>query len=116
MICTYTILCTVYICRGSAHACLSMCKSLPPTPPRTSQDILDTGNTLKYMLKQLAARDPASVKTAVLLHKVMCVIIFADLGFVASAFCTSCSSVTQPQLFHPPQSEGKALVGSFYQF
>jgi len=33
------------------------------------EDILDTGNTLKYMLKQLAAREPSSVKTAVLLHK-----------------------------------------------
>ncbi|KAJ1486960.1 phosphoribosyltransferase-like protein, partial [Baffinella frigidus] len=34
------------------------------------EDILDTGNTLKYMLKQLGAREPKSVKTAVLLHKV----------------------------------------------
>jgi hypoxanthine phosphoribosyltransferase len=33
------------------------------------EDILDTGNTLKYMYKQLHAREPKSVKTAVLLHK-----------------------------------------------
>merc|ERR1712127_805951 len=33
------------------------------------EDILDTGNTLKYMYKQLHAREPQSVKTAVLLHK-----------------------------------------------
>jgi len=33
------------------------------------EDILDTGNTLKYMLKQLEAREPKSIKTAVLLHK-----------------------------------------------
>mmetsp|Transcript_18583 Transcript_18583/g.46882 ORF Transcript_18583/g.46882 Transcript_18583/m.46882 type:complete len:221 (+) Transcript_18583:78-740(+) len=33
------------------------------------EDILDTGNTLKYMIKQLYAREPKSVKTVVLLHK-----------------------------------------------
>lgn len=33
------------------------------------EDILDTGNTLKYMLKQLTAREPKSVKTACFLHK-----------------------------------------------
>eukprot|EP00281_Chroomonas_sp_CCMP1168_P028904 CAMPEP_0206247828 /NCGR_PEP_ID=MMETSP0047_2-20121206/20027_1 /ASSEMBLY_ACC=CAM_ASM_000192 /TAXON_ID=195065 /ORGANISM="Chroomonas mesostigmatica_cf, Strain CCMP1168" /LENGTH=224 /DNA_ID=CAMNT_0053673397 /DNA_START=22 /DNA_END=696 /DNA_ORIENTATION=+ len=33
------------------------------------EDILDTGNTLKYMIKQLWAREPKSVKTVVLLHK-----------------------------------------------
>jgi hypoxanthine phosphoribosyltransferase len=31
---------------------------------------VDTGNTLKYMIKQLHAREPKSVKTVVLLHKV----------------------------------------------
>mmetsp|Transcript_39516 Transcript_39516/g.80937 ORF Transcript_39516/g.80937 Transcript_39516/m.80937 type:complete len:213 (+) Transcript_39516:88-726(+) len=33
------------------------------------EDILDTGNTLKYMLKQLNAREPKSVKTVCFLHK-----------------------------------------------
>ena len=31
---------------------------------------MDTGNTLKYMYKQLLAREPKSLKTVVLLHKV----------------------------------------------
>lgn len=31
---------------------------------------VDTGNTLKYMIKQLKAREPKSVRTVVLLHKV----------------------------------------------
>jgi hypoxanthine phosphoribosyltransferase len=34
------------------------------------QDILDTGNTLQYMLKSLQSRDPASVRTVCFLHKV----------------------------------------------
>ena len=38
------------------------------------EDILDTGNTLRYMLKQLNAREPRSIKTCVLLHKVTCYI------------------------------------------
>ncbi|EKX45126.1 hypothetical protein GUITHDRAFT_71648 [Guillardia theta CCMP2712] len=33
------------------------------------EDILDTGNTLRYMLKQLNAREPRSIRTCVLLHK-----------------------------------------------
>ena len=33
------------------------------------EDILDTGNTLKYMIKQLQAREPKSIRTVVLLHK-----------------------------------------------
>ncbi len=34
------------------------------------QDILDTGNTLQYMLKSLKSRDPASVRTVCFTHKV----------------------------------------------
>jgi hypoxanthine phosphoribosyltransferase len=34
------------------------------------QDILDTGNTLQYMLKNLKSRDPNSVKTVCFTHKV----------------------------------------------
>eukprot|EP00287_Rhodomonas_sp_CCMP768_P008228 CAMPEP_0196719182 /NCGR_PEP_ID=MMETSP1091-20130531/2240_1 /TAXON_ID=302021 /ORGANISM="Rhodomonas sp., Strain CCMP768" /LENGTH=212 /DNA_ID=CAMNT_0042060077 /DNA_START=63 /DNA_END=701 /DNA_ORIENTATION=- len=48
------------------------------------EDILDTGNTLKYMLKQLAAREPKSVKTACFLHKheVTCATVTCDFtGF-----------------------------------
>jgi len=33
------------------------------------EDILDTGRTLHYLLRTLAARQPASLKTCVLLHK-----------------------------------------------
>ncbi|MEB2312433.1 MAG: hypoxanthine phosphoribosyltransferase [Sorangiineae bacterium] len=33
------------------------------------EDIVDTGLTLKYILAQLAARNPASLKTCALLHK-----------------------------------------------
>jgi hypothetical protein len=39
---------------------------IPPLFPRLP---VDTGNTLKYMIKQLHAREPNSVKTVVLLHK-----------------------------------------------
>ena len=34
------------------------------------EDILDTGNTLQYMLKNLRSRDPKSVKTVCFTHKV----------------------------------------------
>ncbi len=33
------------------------------------EDIVDSGKTLEYLLKTLAAREPASLKTCVLLHK-----------------------------------------------
>jgi hypoxanthine phosphoribosyltransferase len=33
------------------------------------EDIVDTGYTLSYLLRNLAARQPASLKTAVLVHK-----------------------------------------------
>jgi hypoxanthine phosphoribosyltransferase len=33
------------------------------------EDIVDSGKTLDYLLKTLAAREPASLKTCVLLHK-----------------------------------------------
>ena len=33
------------------------------------EDIVDTGHTLSYLLRNLAARQPASLKTCVLVHK-----------------------------------------------
>jgi len=33
------------------------------------EDIVDTGQTIHYLIEMLSARDPASIKTCVLLHK-----------------------------------------------
>lgn len=34
------------------------------------EDIVDTGNTLRYLIRVLASRKPASIRTCTLLHKV----------------------------------------------
>jgi len=56
-------------CSGAVQLVLDLKMDVTGRHILIVEDILDTGNTLKYMLKQLAARDPASIKTAVLLHK-----------------------------------------------
>ena len=33
------------------------------------EDIVDTGQTLHYLIEMLRSRDPASIRTCVLLHK-----------------------------------------------
>ncbi len=34
-----------------------------------AEDIVDTGHTLQYLIEMLKSRDPASIKTCVMLHK-----------------------------------------------
>ena len=46
------------------------------------EDILDTGYTLSYLLRTFAAREPASLRTAVLLNKPECRKVSVDIDYL----------------------------------
>ncbi len=54
---------------GAVRLLMDVRHPLAGQPVIVVEDIVDTGNTLSYLLKLLAARDPASLKTCSLLFK-----------------------------------------------
>ena len=46
------------------------------------EDIVDTGHTLKYLLRIIHSHNPASVKTCTLLHKAECAEVDVDIDYV----------------------------------
>lgn len=46
------------------------------------EDIVDTGNTLKYLISVLASRNPASIRTCALLHKADATIVDVPIDYV----------------------------------
>lgn len=46
------------------------------------EDIVDTGHTLKYLLRIIHSHGPASVKTCTLLHKAECAEVDVDIDYV----------------------------------
>lgn len=49
------------------------------------EDIVDTGETLSYLIKMLRARGPASIKTCVLLHKTEKTTTVVDIDYLGFA-------------------------------
>ena len=46
------------------------------------EDIVDTGNTLKYLIQILKSRNPASLKTCALLHKTEATVTDVPIDYV----------------------------------
>jgi len=46
------------------------------------EDIVDTGTSMEYLIEQLSARNPASLKTATLLHKYEATKVDLDLNYI----------------------------------
>ncbi len=46
------------------------------------EDIVDTGHTLKYLLRIIRSHGPASVRTCTLLHKAECAEVDVDIDYV----------------------------------
>ncbi|MDJ0918864.1 MAG: hypoxanthine phosphoribosyltransferase [Woeseiaceae bacterium] len=46
------------------------------------EDIVDTGNTLKYLIQILKSRNPASIKTCALLHKAEATVADVPIDYV----------------------------------
>ncbi len=46
------------------------------------EDIVDTGTSMEYLIEQLSARNPASLKTATLLHKYEATKVDLDLDYI----------------------------------
>jgi hypoxanthine phosphoribosyltransferase len=54
---------------GSVRLVLDLRGSIAERHVLVVEDIVDTGHTLSYLLRTLAARRPASLRTCVLVHK-----------------------------------------------
>ncbi|MEM7280598.1 MAG: hypoxanthine phosphoribosyltransferase [Pseudomonadota bacterium] len=68
--------------QGAVRLVLDVRKDIQDKHVLIVEDIVDTGNTLHYLLEMLQSRKPASIKTCALLHKAHMTQVDVDIDYL----------------------------------